>query len=103
MRATSYGAAKYVKNLVFDEKTGEILASKQKPVFDESKLKEEEKFDGYYAIATSEWKASDEKILDIYRGLWQIEEAFRVCKGDLEARPVYLNFLSALIHFQYAV
>ena len=61
-RATSYGAAKYVKNLVFDEKTGEILASKQKPIFNEAKLVEEEKFDGYYAIVTSEWKESDEKI-----------------------------------------
>jgi transposase len=90
-RATSYGAAKYVKNLVFDEKTGEILDSKQKPVFDEAKLTEEEKYDGYYAIVTSELKESDDKILDIYRGLWQIEEAFRVCKGDLEARPVYLS------------
>ena len=90
-RATSYGAAKYVKNLVFDERTGEILTSKQKPIFDEEKLLEEEKYDGYYAIVTSEWKESDEKILEIYRGLWQIEEAFRVCKSDLEARPVYLS------------
>jgi transposase len=90
-RATSYGAAKYVKNLVFDQESGEILTSKQKPIFDVEKLLEEEKYDGYYAIVTSEWKESDEKILDIYRGLWQIEEAFRVCKSDLEARPVYLS------------
>lgn len=90
-RATSYGAAKYVKNLVFDDKTGEILDSKQKPFFDEGKLREEEKFDGYYAIVTSEWKESDNRILDIYRGLWQIEEAFRICKGDLDARPVFLS------------
>ena len=90
-RATSYGAAKYVKNMVVDEKTGEVLTSKQKPYFDEEKLLEEEKYDGYYAIVTSEAQESDEKILDIYRGLWQIEEAFRVCKGDLEARPVYMS------------
>jgi hypothetical protein len=90
-KATSYGAAKYVKNLVYDPKTGEILTSKQKPVFNEEKLLEEEKYDGYYAIVTSEWKESDEKILDIYRGLWQIEEAFKVCKSDLEARPVYMS------------
>jgi transposase len=90
-QATSYGAAKYVKHLSFDENTGEILTSKQKPVFDEEKLKEEEKYDGYYAIVTSEWKEDDRKILDIYRGLWQIEEAFRVCKSDLETRPVYLS------------
>lgn len=98
--ATSYGAAKYVKNLVFDENTGEVLTSKQKPLFDEEKLLEEEKYDGYYAIVTSEWKESDEKILDIYRGLWQIEEAFRVCKSDLEVRPVYLSRLERIdAHF----
>jgi len=90
-RATSYGAAKYVRNLVFDEQTGEILTTKQKPSFDDDKLREEEMFDGYYAIVTSEWQESDERILDIYRGLWQIEEAFRVCKSDLEFRPVFLS------------
>jgi hypothetical protein len=90
-RATSFGAAKYVKNLAYDEETGEVLTSKQKPLFDEEKLLEEEKYDGYYAIITSEWERSDEDVLDIYRGLWQIEEAFKVCKGDLEARPVYLS------------
>jgi hypothetical protein len=47
--------------------------------------------DGYYAIVTSEWEETDENILDIYRGLWRIEEAFRVCKSDLEARPAYLS------------
>lgn len=90
-KATSYGAAKYIKNLVFDPKTGEILTTKQKPVFDESKWCEEEKFDGYYAIVTSEWKKSDEEIVETYRGLWRIEEAFKVTKSDLQTRPVYLS------------
>lgn len=90
-KAISYGAAKYVKNLVFDPKTGEIITTKKKPVFDEEKLRNEEKFDGYYAIVTSEWKKSDEEIIEIYRGLWRIEETFRVTKSDLEARPVYLS------------
>lgn len=90
-KAISYGAAKYVKNLVFDSKTGEFITAKQKPVFDEKKLREEEKFDGYYAIVTSEWEKSDEEIIEIYRGLWQIEEAFKVMKSDLETRPVYLS------------
>jgi len=90
-KAISYGAAKYLKNLVFDPKTGEIMTTKQKPVFDEGKLHEEEKFDGYYAIVTSEWKKKDEEIIEIYRGLWHIEEAFKVTKSDLEARPVYLS------------
>ena len=90
-RNTAYGAARYVKNLVFDKETGEIVTTKQKPVFDEAKLREEERFDGYYAIVTSEWEKSDEDIIDIYRGLWRIEEAFKVTKSDLETRPVYLS------------
>lgn len=90
-KTTSYGAAKYVKNLVFDKETGEIVSTKQKPCFDEKKLREEEKYDGYYAIVTSEWKKRDEEIIDIYRGLWRIEEAFKVTKSDLETRPVYLS------------
>ncbi|GHV41716.1 hypothetical protein FACS1894187_23630 [Synergistales bacterium] len=32
-RATSYGAAKYVKNLQYDKKTGEIVITEQKPIF----------------------------------------------------------------------
>jgi transposase len=90
-RALSYGAAKYLKNLAFDPKTGEVMTTKQKPVFDEKKLREEELFDGYYAIVTSEWQKSDQEIIDIYRGLWRIEEAFKVMKSDLETRPVYLS------------
>jgi hypothetical protein len=99
-RATSYGAAKYVKNLVYDKETGEILTSKQKPILDEEKMAEEEKYDGYNAIVTSEWEENDDRIREIYGGLWQIEEAFRVCKGDLEARPVYLSRLERIdAHF----
>ena len=91
-RATSYGAAKYVKNLAFDKKTGEILVQGgQMPVFDEAKLAEEEMFDGYYAIVSSEYKKSDNDIIDLYRGLWRIEESFRITKNDFEARPVYLS------------
>jgi transposase len=91
-RATSVGAAKYVKNLSFDSKTGEILESaKQALLFDEEKLRKEEELDGYYAIMTSEYQESDERIIELYRGLWKIEESFKVTKSDLESRPVYLS------------
>jgi len=90
-QATSYGASKYVKNLEFDPKTGEILTVKQKPFFDEAKLREEEKWDGYYAIVSSELDKTDEEIIEIYRGLWRIEESFKVTKSDLETRPVYVT------------
>ncbi|HCU01437.1 TPA: IS1634 family transposase [Candidatus Nomurabacteria bacterium] len=89
--AISYGAAKYIKNLKIDKDTGEIVDDKAILEFDEKKLKEEEKFDGYYAIVTSEWKESDDRIIEIYRGLWKIEESFKITKSDLEARPVYVS------------
>jgi hypothetical protein len=41
------------------------------PVFDEEKLREEERYDGYYATVTSESEKSDEDIIGIYRGLWK--------------------------------
>jgi transposase len=90
-KATAYGAAKYVDNIEFDKKTGEILTTKSVLVFNEKKLREEEKWDGYYAIVTSEMKKSDNEIIGIYRGLWRIEETFKVTKSALEARPVYVS------------
>lgn len=90
-KAISYGAAKYVKNLEFDKETGEILTGEHCPYFDYDRLAEEEKYDGYYAIVTSELHMSDKEIIDTYRGLWEIEETFRVTKGTIEARPVYVS------------
>lgn len=91
-RATSHGAAKYVKNLTFDSKTGEILEDAKEALrFDEEKLRQEEELDGYYAIVTSEYQEADERILELYRGLWKIEESFKVTKSDFQTRPVYLS------------
>ncbi len=90
-RATSYGAAGYVKNIDFDKETGEILSPQKLLELDVEKVQEEEALDGYYAIVTSEYKESDDHIIDIYRGLWRIEESFRVTKSDLEARPVFVS------------
>ena len=90
-KAITYGAAKYVKHLEFDKETGEVLEGKKRPIFDSDKLAEEEKYDGYYAIVTSELQMSDGEIIDTYRGLWEIEETFRVTKGTLETRPVYVS------------
>ena len=89
-RATSYGAAKYVKKIDYDKETGEILASSSILSLDEEKIREEEALDGYYMLLTSEMEASDDEIIDMYRGLWRIEESFKVTKSELEARPVYV-------------
>ncbi len=47
-------------------------------------------FDGYYGIETSELSLSASEIIEIYHGLWKIEESFRVLKTDLEARPCFV-------------
>lgn len=88
-KATSYGAANYVKNLKFLKSTGEI-ADTSNLIFDEDKIKEEEKYDGYYSIVTSEEHLSDIEIRNIYRGLARIENTFKVTKSTLESRPVYV-------------
>jgi transposase len=90
-QATSYGAASYVSNLAFDKKTGEILDTGKLLSLDEAKIKEEEKYDGYYAIVTSELYMSAAEIVETYRGLWEIEETFKITKSGLEARPVYVS------------
>lgn len=91
-KSTGYGAAKYIKNIAFDKTTGEILTAKGQVLeIDDVLIKEEEKYDGYYAIVTSEYEKTDSEILDIYRGLWKIEESFKITKTGLETRPVYLS------------
>ncbi|RCX18343.1 IS4 family transposase [Anaerobacterium chartisolvens] len=90
-RNTSYGAVSYIKGIDFDKETGEILTPSKSLSLDWDKIKEDEALDGYYAIVTSEHEESDDRIIEMYRGLWKIEEAFRVTKSDLEARPVYVS------------
>ncbi|MDY7029454.1 MAG: IS1634 family transposase [Spirochaetota bacterium] len=91
-RATSYGAAKYVKNLTFSPSAGHLIDDAEHFLTaDRETLAEEEKYDGYYAIVTSELDMEDEKIVEIYRGLWKIEDSFRITKSELETRPVYVS------------
>jgi transposase len=57
---------------------------------DEHKIAEAEKFDGYYAIMTDRMELSASEAVSIYKGLWKIEESFRILKTDLQARPVFV-------------
>ena len=88
-QATSYGCTKYINNISFDEETGEIKEGKNLSL-KLDKIKEEEKYDGYYSIVTSEKNLTDKEIRDIYKGLWKIEETFKITKSELETRPVYV-------------
>ena len=89
-RATSFGAAGYVNNIRFLKDTGEIPDGLELSL-NIKKIQEEEKYDGYYSIVTSEKHLTDKEIRDIYKGLWEIEESFKIIKSEFKARPVYVK------------
>lgn len=88
-KATSYGASGYIKNIEFDKETGEVKTNHQLFI-DQEKIAEEEKYDGYYSIVTSEIELDDFEIRRIYRGLAKIEDTFKVSKTNLGARPAFV-------------
>ena len=61
----------------------------KKASLDEEKIKEEAKWDGFSGVITNHHSKKAEEIIDRYRGLWQIEAAFRLNKHDLKMRPIY--------------
>ena len=86
-----FGVAGYIKNIKIDKETGEVLNIEDNLLLNEEKIAEEERLDGYYSIITNELDDSDEHIIEMYQGLWQIEQSFMVTKSILEARPIYLH------------
>ena len=88
-KVTAAGSGAYVQNIAFDKSTGEIVDGREL-MLDEAKIAEEEKYDGYYSIVTSELNMSDRKLREIYRGLARIEDTFKLSKSELESRPAYV-------------
>ena len=86
-RATSYGAAGYINNIKFDKDTG-VVSNGSELSLNFEKIKEDEKFDGYYSIVTSEEHLTDLELRNIYRGLSKIEETFKITKSEFKARPI---------------
>lgn len=89
-KVTSAGSASYVLNIAFDKSTGEIVEGKALELNLE-KIAEEEKYDGYYSIVTSELKMSDTEMRDVYKGLIRIEETFKISKTEFDSRPVFVR------------
>ncbi len=56
---------------------------------DQEVINEEEKYDGFYAIATNIFDESEDEIIDIQANRYKIEDCFRVLKTNFSARPVY--------------
>ncbi len=89
-KVTSAGSAAYVSNISFDKSTGEIVEGKVLELNLE-KIEEEQKYDGYYSIVTSELNMTDSEIRDVYRGLIRIEDTFKISKTEFDSRPVFVR------------
>ena len=73
------GYAKYL--MINNLDSAEILV-------DEAKIQEDAKWDGISGIFTNA-ELSNVECLSRYRGLWQIEECFRISKSHLKIRPIF--------------
>ena len=83
---------RFFKDDVINIKTGEVVASSSiKPLLDFDKLEEYKKSFGYYQIASSELQMSEKEIIEVYHGLSKIEDQFRVMKGELSTRPIFVK------------
>lgn len=112
----NFGAAKYIRKDPIDKKTQQRLDDKHYIIsLDEKKIKQEALVDGYYILCTNvvgleegersfnkkcrytkdgffqlNKKVHEQDIIEMYRGLWKIEETFKVTKSDLKSRPAFV-------------
>jgi transposase len=86
------GMKKYIDETTVKKDTGEKANDvKIKTSLNLDKISKDEALDGYYLIVSSEIELSASEIISKYRGLWKIEQSFRVTKSDLRGRPVFVR------------
>lgn len=112
-----HGGNKYFKKHVVNKDDGQVIDNKlYLRELDEDLINKEARLDGYYMICTNVIGTSSEEkpfsklsrflgdnlfqlnrpvtaldIVDMYRGLWRIEETFRITKSFLKARPIFVR------------
>lgn len=113
----NHGGNKYFKKVVVNTVDGEVVEHKEYvSILDEDLISQDQALDGYYMICTNVVglegnekpfgrssrflkdnmfqlnKVVEAKdIIEMYRGLWKIEESFRITKSWLKARPVFVR------------
>lgn len=113
----NHGGNRYFKKTVVDKTDGRVVENKEYVrILDEDLLSRDEALDGYYMICTNvvglgpqekpfgrqsrflsdnmfqlNKQVTDQDVIDLYRGLWRIEESFRITKSWLRARPVFVH------------
>ena len=66
------------------------IAEKAIYELDPKRIREEEMYDGFYAVITN-LEDDPAEVIKINRRRWEIEENFRIMKSEFEARPVYVQ------------
>ena len=79
---TSLISNKTAKKFLREEVPGCVL-------LDQDKIDDDAQWDGIYGIATNDKSIAIDKVISIYKSLWNIEAAFRLSKHDLKMRPIY--------------
>jgi transposase len=74
---TNYGSKKF------------IVVENDVAIVNEARIADDAQWDGLHGIITNAKDKTPTELLDRYRDLWQIEEAFRISKHDLKMRPIY--------------
>lgn len=87
------GGKKYVQLTILDD---------EQITFNEAQVEMDGQFDGYYGIQSSDKSLSAAKVIEIYHGLWKIEESFKVLKSNFEARPIFV-WTQASIHGHFVI
>ena len=121
-----YNVKGLLKKIPVDPRDGAVRDDMEYIVeLDREKLREAEALDGYYIIRSNVIGRDDEEkpwegeyrfrrdnlfqlnkdvdamsIIDMYRGLWEIEETFKITKSFLSTRPIYVRKESSIrAHF----
>ena len=92
LRNKNHRLRRFLKEEYVDKETGEIL---QEPktlitILEDALAQNEEQY-GYLILETTEISFNELVILGKYHGLSRIEASFRICKSDLDIRPVYVS------------
>lgn len=114
-KESSYGKLKYTKKIAKDNSGNKLDTESFEVVLDEEKITNDEKFDGFYVICTNvvgtdnpdkdkdpnfayydddgflvlNKPVTTDDIIDMYGGLWKIEETFKITKtGMMNTRPI---------------
>lgn len=80
---------RFVKTIHATE-DGEV-AEKSKQYIDSDYIRQEERFDGFYAVTTNLADEEPSQIAKANHQRWQIEQCFRIMKSEFRARPAYVS------------